>query len=223
MILIGRIPHGEMRLTGEIYGNQEGGERFMTLDYFEKVVSILKSYENLGKRILPNGTQLIGHAPQIAPEAYLHNIFPPLDDDGINELEKVLQTEIPKDYKEFLKKKTNGLHIFIDTLALDGLRSSYERTGDAAWQPYNLSTINIHERPRDSKDSYFYIGGYSWDGSLLYIDSDDNKVYRCTRYSSKPLNEWQNFEDMLVKEVKRIASLFDEKGNQKDPDKPTTP
>jgi hypothetical protein len=67
---------------------------------------ILMSYNNLGKQALESGTILIGHAPHIAPKAWLHSIHAPLSDREINALEKYLGI-IPEDYKSFLKK-ANG-------------------------------------------------------------------------------------------------------------------
>lgn len=189
---------------------------------FQKILTILERAKCLGERILPNGTRLIGHVPHVAPEAWLHTIFPPLDISGIQKLEAEIKISIPADYKKFLMA-TNGLKIFSDRLSLDGLRMSYVRTGDEARQPYSLVTPNTFERPKDALSSYLYIGGYSQDGSHLYIDGETLKVFRAARRTSAPLNEWKNFGEMLVTETIRIALLFDEKGKLINPKEPTTP
>ena len=176
----------------------------------------------LGERQLPNGTRLIGHVPHVAPEAWLHEIFPPLDKGGIDKLEAGLKMSIPTDYKEFLSV-ANGLMLFSCRLSLDGLRTSYVRTGDEAIQPFSLLTPNTFERPKDALPSYLFIGGYGQDGSRLYIDGETSKVFRAARRTSTPLNEWKNFEEMLVTETIRIALLFDDKGKRINPNEPTTP
>ena len=43
--------------------------------------------------------------------------------------------------------------------------------------------------------------------SHFHIDKMDNKVYRCSRDTSKPLNSWDSFYDMLSSEVKRLDAL----------------
>ncbi len=80
------------------------------------------------------------------------------------------------------------------------------------WQPFGLETCNIFERPRDASDKQFFIGGYGEDGSLLYLEND--KCFRCSRNSIKPLNQWPTFEDMLLGEVVRLSLLFDKAGKR---------
>lgn len=188
---------------------------------FFKFKEIINKYSYLGEVIKGNGIHLIGHAPHIAPKAYLHIIFNPLSEKEIKDLEKELNETIPEDYKEFLKM-SNGLIYFNGTLALYGKRLNYIRNEDNVWQPFSIITKNIYERPRGSKDSYFYIGSYSYDGSLLYIDKKNNRTYRCNRRIATPLNEWNSFNEMLFIEVKRISLLFNEKG-EKRKEIPTTP
>ena len=103
--------------------------------------------------------------------------------------------KIPASYKSLLKE-CNGMIFFVDTLSLNGLRSNNRRLLIGNWQPYDLSTANRKdkERIKDAKDSLFFIGRFDWDGSKIYIDSDDGKVYRCSRKTSKPLNQWKDLQ-----------------------------
>ncbi len=193
------------------------------MNYFDTIKTILLKYSHLGKENLIDGTLLIGKAPHIAPYAWLHKIFPVLNENEVLSIEKEIKIVLPDCYKDFLLHYSNGLKIFIDTLHLEGLRKKPGRSIEAAWQPYSIFTRNISERIKDAKSYHFFIGGYNWDGSLLYIDTNTNKVHRCSRTSVKPLNTWTNFEEMLVSETERIASLFDGNGVEKDEEKPTTP
>jgi hypothetical protein len=83
--------------------------------------------------------------------------------------------------------------------------------------------LNTIERPKDAADAFFFIGGYSWDGSHLYIDSQTLKVFRSKRKTAEPLNEWRTFEDMLVEEAIRIALLYHDNGHRIDIHSPTVP
>jgi hypothetical protein len=191
------------------------------MDEFQFIEDLVARFEHLGQRKLPNGTRLIAPAPHVAPEAWLHKIYTPLSNSELGELESELAIAIPPAYRQFLKY-ANGLKLFSDSLSLDGYGHDYSRTDDSREQPYSLVTANAFERPRDARERYFFIGGYSRDGSRLYMDVDSLSVCRCSRKSTRPLNEWWNFSEMLSSECERLAALFDESGKKKLP-VPTTP
>ena len=193
------------------------------MNYFQEVKSELLKFIHLGEEISENGTLLIGKAPHIGQYAWLHVVYPTLNKDDITKLETELNTSIPKDYQFFLQHYSNGLGLFISKFYLYGLRKQLGRSIEASRQPYSPVIANIDERPANSKDSFFFIGGYSWDGSKLYIDKETNNVHYCDRWDATSLYQWNSFEEMLVSEVKRICSLFDDKGVIKDPNKYTTP
>ncbi|KYP13816.1 SMI1/KNR4 family protein [Flavihumibacter sp. CACIAM 22H1] len=193
------------------------------MHYFEKAKKIIEKYRTLGEQKLNDGTVLIGKAPHVAPHAWLNKLFPVLNLSQIKSIEQTIGAKIPEDYRDFLLNYSNGLKVFIDTLSLDGLRLKSGRTLESAWQPYSIFTPNVEERIEGALSQHFFIGGYSWDGSLLYIDRTTNKVHRCNKNSIKPLNSWNNFQDMLIMELERLDLLFDDNGVEKDKNKPTTP
>jgi|SRR6185369_4004354 len=192
------------------------------MEALQKIFPILDRAKPLGARTLPNGTRLIGHVPHVAPEAWLHEIFPPLHAHGIEAIERGIKRALPQDFKTFLEF-ANGLMLFSCSLSIYGFRTNYSRTGDDAIQPFDIITPNTYERPKDALPSYVFIGGYRSDGSLIYIDSDTSKVFRSARKRSIPLNEWTNLEEMLVTETIRIALLFDDRGKRIDPRESTAP
>jgi len=176
-------------------------------------LEILKSYSYLGQERLEDGTILIARAPHIAPLAWLHNIYPPLSANLIVKLEEELGGAIPDDYKEFLSL-SNGLGVFNTTFSLYGYRRNYKRDDINVWQPFDILTHNIKERPYNATEAMFFIGGYSWDGSLLYIDVDTNTVHICERENADSLFEWPSFDQMLESEIKRLTILFDHEGKK---------
>ena len=186
------------------------------------IVKLLNSYRILGEKRIGNGTYLIGHAPHIAPNAWLHSIYPGLNLDEIKELEGMLNKPIPDCYQSFLRQY-NGLKIFNTTFCLDGLRRNYNRNFDDVWQPFDIRTPNISERPKNTPNHFFFIGGYDWDGSLLYIDTHTDKVHLCHRDNATSLHEWDDFELMLESEILRIINLFDSKGKEIDSSMSTLP
>ena len=95
---------------------------------------------------------------------------------------------------------------------MNGFRKRQGRGIENAYQPYSIVTRNAKERIKDSTPDMFFIGSYSLDGSLLYMQND--KVYRCSRETIIPLNEWNSFPEMLQEEVSRICALYDIFGKQ---------
>jgi len=186
-----------------------------------QVLEILKSYHHLGEKLLKNGTLLIGKAPHIAPEAYLHSIYKSLTETEIIETEKILKQTIPEDYKEFLCV-SNGLNIFNTTLSLYGRRTNYSRSIEDI-QPFDLDISNNYEKPLNADQNMFIIGSYDWDGSYLYIDKNDNTVHLCTGENAESLFQWKNFAEMLLSETNRLIKLFDKNGEEIDSSKSTLP
>lgn len=193
------------------------------MDTYQTLNDVLFDFDFLGTERCENGTLLIGRAPHIAELAWLHSIYPTLNKEDINHLEKELNQKIPDSYLRFLTEYSNGLGIFVSKFSLYGLRKQLGRGLDAVRQPYSIITPNTHERPDNAKNSYLFIGGYSWDGSKIYIDTETNKVHYCDRWDATSLYEWSSFEAMLNYEIPRMISLFDKNGVIINDDLYTTP
>jgi hypothetical protein len=177
-----------------------------------RVLKILERWTHLGEERASTGARLIGHVPHVAPIAYLHSIYPGLDESQIDELEALCQRPLPSAYRAFLRI-TNGAKLFSDDLSLDGLRTSYQRSVDASRLPYALETANTWERPKGSPQDAVFFGGYSFDGSRLAMRGGDDRVFYTPRREYQPiLRTWPSFPAMLESEVQRLAALFDERG-----------
>lgn len=166
----------------------------------------------LGARTLSTGVELIGHIPHVAPEAYLHVLFPGIREGQINAIEHEIGRPLPAVYREFLSR-FNGAWFYAYSLALNGLRFNYEREGDEAWQPFDMRVPNTFERPKSLEDDDVVFGGYRDDGSLLYIKASNGQVRRCARRSGKVFNTWDSFGEYLRGELKRLSALFDKGGH----------
>ncbi len=188
----------------------------------EAIQSVLERARPFGVQMLPDGTELIGRAPHIAAEAWLHILFAPLHQAELEELNKRVGRPVPQVLLELLLQ-TNGLSLFSDALAIFGLRRDFRRTADAAWQPFDIRTANVQERPSDAPEPAVFFGSYKSDGSLVYMDPDGDQVHRCSRDSARPLNTWKSLDEMLSSEVERLTGLFDSAGRKKDPRQSTAP
>lgn len=191
---------------------------------FNEIIEIVNKAKKMGyKDISKNGSMLYGHVPHVAPDAWFHILYAPLNKEEIIELEHKTKIDFPKTFIDFLEF-SNGINLFSGEIVIYGLRKNYSRTGDDIWQPFDLDVPNIDERPKDAKESYLFVGSYYDDGSKLFIDCTDEKVYRCDPdVSSKKYNVWGNFSEMLISEAKRLENFFDENGRLKDLNNSTTP
>ena len=177
------------------------------------LIDTVNDFVSIGQKRLEDGTYLIGKVPHVAPKAWLHAIYPPMQGE--------LSIQVPSLYLQFLKQ-INGASLFSGTLDLFGKRNNYNRDEISVWQPFDIVKPNTIERLHDAKPDYFFFGFYDWDGSLLYFD-EKNKIHRCSSDSSIPLNTWSSFSDFLKSEMSRISLLFDENGREIDENVPTCP
>lgn len=181
---------------------------------FNTIKKLLFKFSDLGiQESNLTGATLIGKAPHIADGAWLNRIYPHISSDGIEKIEIAIEKMIPISYVQFLTEHSNGLNIWGDTLCLFGYRENFFRDINAAWQPYSIIDLNKFDKPLNSTNNMFFIGGYDWDGSLLYM-TPDQRIHFCSSENSKSLMSWNSLYSMLVSEIERLYLLFDTKGVQ---------
>ena len=191
------------------------------MEYISYIQALIKEQKALGA-VEEEVVSRYGHIPQIAPEAYNIYTFAPLTDEQLALLERVLNREVPKQYRTFLTHVSNGMHIFSRCLNLYGLQGVLDRRGDFQG-PFDLSIPNVYERPSNADGNCFFLGSYSYDGSLLYIKDDVSTVYYCARRDATPIKEWPSFSDMLIEEIQRLKSLHNADGILKSTRRSTLP
>jgi len=177
---------------------------------FDKFLGILESWSTKGERRLASGAWLICPTPHVAPEAWLHVVFPPLSDNDIRDLEKQCGSVLPTDFREFLLR-ANGVSIFSSRIKVWGLRRSYARTGDEAWQPFDLPSHNEkYERPLGSPDTVLYFGSDDNGAARCFFEpkGDSCRVGKTSRERFHPIQYWSDFWDWLLNETQRLASHY---------------
>lgn len=195
---------------------------------YDKIKELIFKFSNLGLEISKEtGAIKIGKAPYIAPLAIINCLYNVITEKDVKYIENEIKHTIPLSYKRFLTQFSNGLSVMGDGICgmnLYGLRHNYIRTIEMAWQPFSLLDYNSYwsDKPKGLPTDALVIGGYSWDGSKLYMTQDE-KVHYCARYDSTSLKVWDSLEEMLLEEIPRLYSLVDENSVPKDPSKPTIP
>lgn len=180
---------------------------------YQKLLTLIMKYSYLGIEYNEATKAIkIGPAPHRAPLAFLNCIYQPITHEQIREIENKLDKKIPKDYSTFLTEFSNGLGIICTTLYLYGLRSNYIRSSEMIWQPWDIIENNSDfEIPQNSTNDMFFLGGYTYDLSNLYMDANGT-IHYCSRYDATSLKTWPSLTEMLLSEIERLYSLHDEKG-----------
>lgn len=169
---------------------------------------MIQKYGHLGHEVTQEW-ELIGKAPHIAPLAWLHKFYKPLNDDDIQKLEFQIRRRVPNEIKQFLKI-TNGLGMFNTTFTLSGYVYLFKRE-IGYWQPFSLFDEQSTRR-ENNHNNFFFFGGWDKDGSSIYLDTDTGKVFRCKQRDATPLNEWNCLEELLLSEYKRLVEQHDDFG-----------
>lgn len=179
------------------------------------VEAMLMRWSNLGVEKQRNGTCLIARVPDVAPLAWLHEMYSPLSPDEINALELRLGRRLPDEYRRFLEF-SNGLNAFSDRLKIFGMPRSRNRFSPSAREPYDLPLETLHTRALPSMNLLCF-GGVR--DEFLYCDwkSDKSRGVFASRKSaiSKPTRSWPGFWEMLRDEVATFSASFDEWGRHR--------
>ena len=191
------------------------------MEYISHIQALIIEQKALGA-VEEEVVSRYGHVPLIGPEAYNVYTFAPLTEEQLALVEQNIGREIPCQYRTFLTNVSNGMHIFHRCLSLDGLQGSINRELGIQG-PFDLSIPNVYERPSNADASCFFIGGYSYDASKLYMKDDSDKVYYCARRDATPLKEWNSFSEMLIEEIQRLKSLHGADGMLQVPREETLP
>tara|TARA_R110002060_G_scaffold75685_1_gene85508 strand:+ start:914 stop:1513 length:600 start_codon:yes stop_codon:yes gene_type:complete len=172
--------------------------------------------------ITENGSILLKNVPNIAPSAYLHSLYAPLNSKDLSELEAAISYSLPEELKQ-LYQTVNGIDLFCGTLYLYGLRKDNARTVLATvQQPFDISL------PNNTSFGYHinkavYIGAYKYDGSVIGYEIDTGKIFRQSKSDKKILNRWNDLNEFIYSEFDRLSTLVDENGSKQEGVKSTVP
>lgn len=169
-----------------------------------------------------NDVPMICHVPQVAPFAYLHVLHAGIDIQAIYAYEREEGVRFPSEVVGYLQE-FNGLSLFSGALHLNGLRRGMIKREIGVRLPFDMRDDNQVGSVRDAHDHDFVIGGYKYDGSLLFLEGDNQQVLRRRADKRVVLNRWSDVSSMLEMEVERLSRLFGRDGYALDPDVPTTP
>lgn len=172
----------------------------------------VEPYAALGYTKLESGSELFGLDKSIATEAWLHALYFPLSETEIKQIENILGKKLPHDLYEFYKE-LNGFDVFLSELTIYGFRKDFIRNVESAWQPFSIETINNKERPLNAPEDIIFIGSYSDDGTLVYINLKNSRVSTCDRDDATPKHTWNTLKEFLLNELDIIFEKYRKKYN----------
>ena len=164
---------------------------------------------------------LLCHLPEVGEQAFLHTVFSGISRHQVIGAANANQLEIPESFVSMLES-FNGAILFKGSLSLFGIVQSFTRN-PAVRQPFDFLNGNKFGRPLAAQSSDFFIGGMSWDGSLLFLEGDSPTVLRRSRESRNVINTWPSIEVLLEERIAELEKLFDEHGRKIDKKAPTAP
>src|SRR6266545_103804 len=119
-----------------------------------------------------------------------HEVFTPLDDAEVEELEREIGQALPPLLRRFYTKCSNGLEFASGDLSIYGLRRG------TAHDPCELSLETVECRA-DVEPEHFFFGSWGDDKHLIYLDTRDGSVHVAALRTATPLRTWPSFEEFL--------------------------
>jgi len=178
----------------------------------EAIRTIRETFERrkgIGHISQKNGTQLAGHLPNIAPKAYLHELYAGVTNKMINKLESDLNKKIPPELKS-IYYEFNGFSFFHAGINLFGTVVGQQFNLDERL-PYSLVNGNLPiKTPPQTTEEILYIGTYGLDSSLVYIDTTTGNVHRTKRNRLDKLASWDSVSHWICVELPRLDAFYAE-------------
>lgn len=187
------------------------------LEKYAELRALIDGWKTLGEKTYPDGTRWIAHTPHCAPEAYLHHVFGPLEEEAIQTLQYTLEWDFPRNLKGFFQLH-NGMSLFCSYLNVYGLRKSWSRTNalEFAQQPYSITDDNIEARPMGAPDNILFVGSLGNRRDLVGMLPTGKILVFNERTGAIQGNSHPGIFDFLLYETRKARILFDDLGRRLD-------
>ncbi|GAA0671759.1 SMI1/KNR4 family protein [Rheinheimera tangshanensis] len=180
--------------------------------YQRNILKPLEIWKARGESVHDKGAILLGFMPEVAPKAYAHIIFPPLNESFISEFQQRLNgRRIPESLAELLKL-ANGMSIFLGEITLNGyIPLKGEKSKGFLDNPPNIMIDNGQLMVKGSDSTDITIGWYQTDGSYINIKSDSSIVRFKPGLPMQVIQSWPDLETWLSSEIARLNTEWQHK------------
>jgi hypothetical protein len=177
----------------------------MTSDkFFQEIIKQLLLVSNGGDTENDMGTKLIGHSPIIAPRAFIHVVFQPLNESDLEDFITNLGRKVPEQLKSLLSF-ANGMMIFSGTIRVLGFLPNRKK-GEVTVHNYpsDIMIPNVSARINGLSSDDVVIAWYKEDGS--YVVSQKSGIV--TRFdvlgNGEEMQSWSDINTWLISEIIRL-------------------
>lgn len=169
--------------------------------FSEKILAPLEEWSQFGEKTNVVGTRLIGHAPHIAPNAYVNVVYAPLSNAELQEFSERLERKIPDQFKSFLTY-ANGLMVFSGAIRVMGYTPLDRKSDTHIFNyPSNIIVPNVSARVKGLSSAEVLVGYYKEDGSYLSIEESGRAVRFDAKGSGNLIKDWPDFDTWLSSEI----------------------
>lgn len=177
----------------------------------EEFESKIARFRRPNDRNSENGFQATSYGERQYPgdDQKLHEnlilIYPGVSPDGLAKAQNEIIAPMPRPLAEFLLW-SNGLKFGL--MGLNG--TTYEKP-----QPISLVYENVYERYEDQPEDTVGLGGIEGYHSIAhyFLDKDGHVDLVAGRSMTNVVETWPSFEEMVLEEVQRLSSFYDDDGN----------
>jgi hypothetical protein len=173
----------------------------------KEVLRPLEMSSNAGDATNELGTRLIGHAPHIAPKAYIHVVYAPLSEVYLHELKGRLGRPVPPEYEAFLAN-ANGMSLFVGEMRVLGYVPLERRASVSVYHyPSNLMIPNVSARLVGLSHGAVVVGWYKADGSYAVVEEGGTVTRFDPKGGGSVMRKWSGFDSWLSSEVGALRSV----------------
>jgi hypothetical protein len=181
---------------------------------WEEFVTRLERWQGARDHTFGRGGRCIGNTPWKGPQAFLHELYEPLDEAGIAAIEARVNARVEQQLRGFYLN-ANGAHLF-HTISMHGLIGLIDRTlKGGIRQPISVDYGNHDERPRGLVSGDYVFGGIIGEtvvGQLLMNAAGGGVRLVHPIDGTDVALTWPSFEDFLFAELDRLTLLHNDKG-----------
>ncbi|NQY38077.1 MAG: SMI1/KNR4 family protein [Alteromonadaceae bacterium] len=184
----------------------------MKQDVFnQEILNRLLRSSNNGDMENEVGTRLIGHTPKIAPKAFTHVLFQPLNEHDLEDFNNKLGRTAPEQLKSFLSF-ANGMMIFSGSIRVLGFVPVHRDAEVTVHNyPSNIITPNVSARINGLDSDDVVIDWYKQDGSYAVAQETGTVTRYDVLGNGKEIQSWSDIDTWLIFEVTRLSEELADK------------
>lgn len=167
------------------------------------LIETLTIQGKLGFERNENGTILIGHDPTVAPKAYRHIVYAPLESEAEQELVNRSTRCLSTCVLEFLRSANGMMLNFGDLRVLGYVPVNRNAKNTIHNYPPNIIAANYDVKDTDS----LRVGYYKKRNSYVILSGDGEVRFDDRESRTKQQSVWADYRSWIISESQRLAKF----------------